>query len=290
MSYNTLRLGAAQFASDCNNLEANIERHEHWITEGKKLSLECLVMPELSLTGHYGSMNLLEMAMRRNDPRLLKLAEMAGDMTVVVGFIEEGPGAQFYNASAMLKNGKVIYLHRKINIPNYGLLEEGKHFASGRFVDTFEIEPDWNVGLLICADAWNPALVHLSFLHGATLLMTPISSGIEAVGTEFDNPGGWTLTMKFYSSMYGAPSIMVNRTGVEHDLTFWGGSRILDAHGQEMAVAGEDPELIWAELDYNDIRKARRNLPTVRDSNFSLVLNETKRLQDTLGVPELIRD
>ena len=290
MSFSKLRLGAAQFASDPQNLEVNFDTHAHWIAEGKKQSLELLVFPELSLTGHYGSINLLDMAMRRTDPRLLNLARQAGDMTVVVGFIEEGPGAQFYNTSAMLRKGKIIYLHRKINIPNYGLLEEGKHYAAGRFVDTFEIEPDWRAGLLICADAWNPALVNLSFLHGATLLITPISSGVEAVSPEFDNPGGWNLTMTFYSAMYGAPSIMVNRTGVEHDLSFWGGSCILDAYGKVVAVAGDNPELIWADLNYNDTRKARRILPTVRDSNFSLVLSETQRLQESLGVPELVRD
>ncbi|RWX60728.1 nitrilase, partial [Mesorhizobium sp. M4B.F.Ca.ET.089.01.1.1] len=143
--------------------------------------------------------------------------------------------------------------------------------------------------LLICADLWNPALTHLAFLHGATLLISPVSSGVEAVGAEFDNPKGWALTMAFYSMMYGAPSIMVNRVGVENDLTFWGGSRILDPLGVELAIAGDGEEIIDAVLDYDRVRLARRLLPTVRDSNIGLVHRETARLIDRLGVPDFIR-
>ncbi len=96
--------------------------------------------------------------------------------------------------------------------------------------------------------------------------------------------------MRFYSMMYGAPSIMVNRTGIERDLTFWGGSRILDPFGRELAVAGSEEELITAELDFNEVRRARHLLPTVRDSNISLVLRETDRLITKLGVPDFVRE
>lgn len=290
MSERKLRVGAAQFASEIGDVDANMDRHLDWIAQGHEAGLDLLVMPELSLTGHYGPERLLESAMRRNDPRLKRLAEAAGDMAVVLGFIEEGTAAQFYNASALVQNGRMRHLHRKVNLPTYGKLEEGKYYASGRFVETYSLDDDWCAGLLICADIWNPALVHLSFLHGATLLMCPVSSGVEAVGVDFDNPGGWALTMRFYSMMYGAPSIMVNRTGVERDLTFWGGSRILDPFGRELAVAGSEEELIVAELNFNEVRRARHLLPTVRDSNISLVMRETNRLISKLGVPDFVRE
>lgn len=290
MPARTLKVGAAQFASVIGDLDANFAIHRDWIARGQAAGLDLLVLPEVSLTGHYGPERLLEVAMKRTDPRLAALAEAAGEMAVVVGFVEEGPAAQFYNAAAILHRGRLAYLHRKVNIPTYGRLQEGKHYAAGRFVDTHALDADWRAGLLICADLWNPALTHLAFLHGATLLIAPVSSGLEAVTAEFDNPGGWALTMRFYAMIYGAPAIMVNRTGIERDLTFWGGSRILDPFGRELAVAGPEPELITAALDYDQLRLARRNLPTVRDSNIGLVIRETERLIGALGVPEFIRE
>ncbi|MEX5727881.1 N-carbamoylputrescine amidase [Rhodovulum iodosum] len=280
---------AAQFASRIGDLGANFDEHRAWVHSARAHDADLLVFPELSLAGHHGAEALLDVAIRRTDKRLLDLSREAGEMILVVGFIEEGPGAQFYNAAAVLKAGRLIYLHRKINLPSYGRLVETKYYAQGRFVDTHAIGEDWRLGLLICADLWNPALVHMAFLHGATLLVAPISSGVEAVGEGFDNPAGWAATMHFYSMMYGAPSIMANRVGTEENLTFWGGSRILDAFGQPLAVAGDGPELITAELDYGQLRQARAMLPTVRDSNLALVAREMTRLTDTLGVPDIIR-
>ncbi len=290
MTASSLEVGAAQFASVIGDVDANMDRHLDWIARGRAQGLDLLVLPEVSLTGHYGADSLLEAAMHRNDPRLTRLAEAAGEMAVVVGFIEEGPAAQFYNAAAILKAGRMVHLHRKVNLPTYGKLEEGKHFASGRFVETHALDRDWRAGLLICADVWNPALTHLAFLHGATLLITPVSSGVEAVGAEFDNPAGWALTVRFYAMMYGAPVIMVNRTGSEKDLTFWGGTRIIDPFGRELAVAGKEEEMITATLNYEVVRNARRLLPTVRDSNIALVQRETARLIERLGVPDFVRD
>jgi predicted amidohydrolase len=284
-----LRIGAAQMASVPGDLDANLAAHRRLIARARDMGVECLVFPELSLVGHYGAERLLDVTMHRDDTRLEDLAREAGGMEIVVGFIEEGPAAQFYNASAVMRAGRVTYIHRKLNLPSYGRLIETKYYALGRFVDTHPMPGDWRMGLLICADLYNPALVHLSFLHGATMLVAPISSGREAVGGEFDNPDSWATTMKFYAMMYGAPAIMVNRVGTEEDLTFWGGSRILDPFGRILAQAGEGEEVIAATLDYNEVRRARALLPTVRDSNISLVQREMERLTAKLGVPDIVR-
>lgn len=285
-----IHIGAAQFASITGDLSANFEQHRFYIEQAKAENIDLLVFPELSLVGHYGAENLLAVTMKRDDPRLVALSQFAGDMRIIVGFIEEGPAAQFYNAAGVYQNGRLVYIHRKINLPSYGKLIETKYYAQGRFVDTKALTADWRMGLLICADLWNPALTHLAFLHGATLLVSPISSGVEAVGEAFDNPNGWSSTMHFYSMMYGAPSVMVNRTGTELDLTFWGGSRILDPFGKVLAQADQAPALISAVLDFEQVRQARALLPTVRDSNVSLVLGETARLIKQLGIPDIIRD
>ena len=87
---NELKVGAAQFSSHIGDVDANIESHLSWIEKGRGAGLDLLVLPELSLTGHYGPEQLLEAAMSRHDPRLAKLAQAAGSMAVTVGFIEEG--------------------------------------------------------------------------------------------------------------------------------------------------------------------------------------------------------
>ena len=279
MTDSHIKVGAAQFGSVIGDVDANLATHLDWIARGREAGLDWLVMPEVSLSGHYGTDHLLDCVLRYNDPRFGKLARAAGDMTVTFGFMEEGPAAQFYNSAMTLRGGQIIDIHRKVNLATYGLLEDGKYFSHGDRVDLVRFDDDWRAGVLICADMWNPALAHISFSQGATLMISPISSGVEAVGGTFDNPAGWRLASQFYATVYGAPVVLANRTGVEKNLSFWGGSRIVDPFGRVLAEAGTEPELITATLDFADVRRARFQLPTVRDSNLNLVHRELGRLR-----------
>lgn len=284
-----LTVAVAQIESRLGDLPANLEKHLDFVERARQAGAQALLFPEMSLTGHGAGGDTLHLAVTREHALVQRIAELSGPMVTLFGLIEEGPAAQFYNAMLAVNGEGLIFQHRKINLATYGRLEDGKHFAVGRYVETFPLQNAWRAGLLICADLWNPALVHLTAVHGATLLFAPISSAVEAVGAEFDNPGGWDTACRFYAMVYGLPLVMANRVGREGDLSFWGGSRILDPFGRVLAQAGETEELLLAELDYQALRQARYLLPTVRDSNLGLVARESQRLLDIVGVPEAIR-
>ena len=123
--------------------------------------------------------------------------------------------------------------------------------------------------------------MHLAAVQGATLLLAPVSSAIEAVGADFDNPAGWDVNLRFHALTYGLPVAMANRVGREGELTFWGGSRIVDPFGRTLAKAEGDGEaLVQARVEYDDVRRARYLLPTVRDANLPLLQRELARIAD----------
>lgn len=283
-----LRVGVAQIESALGDLDANLDKHLAYVERARAEGVEILLFPEMSMTGHSAGPDTLSLARRRTAPMVQKLAEASVGMTTIFGMIEEAPAAQFHNAQLVVRDGRLQFLHHKVNLATYGKLEEGKHFASGRYVETFEID-DWRAAVLICADLWNPALVHLAAVHGSTLLFAPISSAIEAVGADFDNPGGWGVNVSFYAMTYGLPVVMANRVGTEGDLTFWGGSRIVDPFGRVLAQADRGEQLIAADVDYELVRRARYLLPTVRDSNLDLLHREIERLRGIIGVPRTVR-
>lgn len=285
-----LKTAVAQIESRVGDLSANVDKHLAYVEEARALGADCLLFPEMSLTGHSAGRHTLDVAIPRNDPSLRRIAEASGPMWTTVGFVEEGPAAQFYNAAVVLHEGRMVFIHRKLILATYGRLDDGKHFAPGRYLDTFALRNRWRAGLLICNDLWNPALVYLAALHGSTILFVPVSSAVEAVARDFDNPSGWKMANQFYARVYGMPVVFANRVGEEDGLTFWGGSSIFDSFGRELASAGGEETLIAADLDYGDVRQARYQLPTVRDSNLSLIAREIVRLQGILGVPEDIRE
>ncbi|MEO7761828.1 MAG: nitrilase-related carbon-nitrogen hydrolase [Casimicrobiaceae bacterium] len=276
----TLHVAVAQIESVPGDLDANLRKHLDLIDAARAAGAGVLLFPELSLTGHCAGPDALRLAIGRGDPRVLQLARAAGPMSTVFGVIEEAPAAQFYNSAFVVRDGALAHVHRKINLATYGRLDDGKHFGGGAQVETLSIAAGWRASVLICADTWNPALVHLAALQGSTLLLVPVSSGLEAVGAEFDNPAGWDTNLRFHALTYGMPVMMANRVGTEDGLTFWGGSRILDPFGRVVAgPAGTAETLLRAQLDFDDVRRARFLLPTVRDANTALVLRELERVQ-----------
>ena len=282
-------VAVAQIASVLGDVAANRRKHLDVVEAARAAGTDVLLFPELSLTGHSAGPDALRLALRRDDAVILDIARAAGAMCTVFGLIEEASAAEFYNAAIAVRDGAIVAVHRKINLATYGRLEDGKHFASGRRIGTFCPARDWRASVMICADMWNPALVHLAAAQAVTLLLAPVSSALEAVGGDFDNPGGWDVNLRFYALTYGLPVAMANRVGREGDLTFWGGSRILDPFGRTLAAAtGDGEELVRAHVHYADVRRARYLLPTVRDANLPLVQREVERIaQLELGYVEL---
>lgn len=280
-----LKIAVAQIAAQHGDIAANLEKHLQMIAAARAGGADVVLFPELSLTGYCVGEQSLALAVPRDHAVIGRLAEASRDIWTVVGFIEEGVAAQIHNSLAVLRNGSIAFLHRKLNLATFGKLEEGKHFAAGRYLETFNLGPRWRAGTLICADSWNPALVHLAAVQGATLLLLPVASALGVVGGEFSNPVGWQRALDFYAMVYGTPLAMANFAGEQAGATFWGGSRVHDPYGNCLAQAGDGEELIFAELDFQTVLTARYHLPTLRDSNLDLIYRELGRLTWQVGVP-----
>jgi predicted amidohydrolase len=274
-----LKVAAAQIECRPGDVSANLGLHLAALDEARGLGVDVLVFPELSLTDYLTAPDAPTLARAASAAELQRLAKAAGPMIVAVGFIEEAGGARFYNAQAILGGGRVLHVHRKINLATYGRLEEGRHYAPGCRLDVFPVKHPWTAAALVCADTWNPALPWLAALHGASLLLVPVASSVDAVAKDFDNRAGWDVNLRHTALTYGLPAVMANHCGTRGGLRFWGGSCILDAGGREIARAGTGPGLITAEIDYGDVRLARSRLPTVRDAAPDLIRSELERLR-----------
>lgn len=262
-----LRAGCAQIAHLPFDTSQMIARHLHHIETARALGLGLLVFPETSLTGYPDSFEIRDAnAIRQDGPELNLIAEASQGLITVVGFIEQGDDGEFYNSIAWCRDGEVLAIHRKINLPNYGRLEEGKYFTAGGQTTQIRLGGDWVAGGLICADFWEPGLVYLNAAKGCNILTVPIASTLEGVGSGFSNPAGWDITASGLALMYRFPVMRCNWVGnFKDDMTFWGGSAIFGPDGLELARAGVEDALIWTDLDLNDVLRERRALPTVRD-------------------------
>lgn len=288
-----MKVAVAQIDVALLDLEANVRKHLDVIADARARDVDVLVFPELSLTGYLVGEDGWRIGLEVLDQAgpLGRLADAAGDMRVVVGFVEEGFAAQLYNSTIVLRRGGVVHTHRKLNLANYADMEEGKHFARGRYVESFDLKAPFRGAALICSDLWNPALVHLAALHGATCLLAPTNSSLDERSGDVSKPGRWDVFLMHYALIYGLPIVFANRVGREEGYTFWGGSRVISATGEELARAeGDEETLLVADLSWAEVVKARFDLPTVRDSNLDLIGRELDRLRASVGVPASVRD
>jgi predicted amidohydrolase len=269
----SLAVAVAQLSCHDDDLAANVGTHLALIAQAHRAKVDLLLFPELSLTGYAGGATAAQRGQLPGGAILRRLTAACGGMAVSVGLPEMDAAGLLYNTQVLLRDGAILHRHRKVNLPTYGRLEEGKCFTAGRIVEPVYLGA-WSVATLICADTWNPALPWLAALSGADLLLVPVASGHDAVGGGFDQPAGWDINLRHTALTYGMPVMMANHSGSGD---FWGESRILNARGREVARAGEQSGLSLARLELPDVRAARRLLPTMRDADPDLIEDELHR-------------
>ena len=278
-----MKIALAQIESVLCDIDANIKKHLEFIDQAIKENADMIIFPELSLTGYDVQKKAPDIAMYCDDPRLKPLVNKSCDIKIMCGLIEVAFAGQIYNSLVYYEGGALKAIHHKIVLPNYGALEEAKHFSEGRYLDLFDLERNWQAAPLICNDFWNPGLINLASIKGATMFIVPINSALGAV--DYCSKSGWHTVARYNAMIFGTPTIIVNRVGQENKYKFWGGTHVYNAEGNLIAEAKENEEdLIFTTLCFQDVVKARAKLPTVRDSNLDLILREMKRIENEIGL------
>jgi predicted amidohydrolase len=285
-----LRIGLAQVAPRLGDLDANLELVARRIGDAATEGAQLTIFPELALTGYLLSDLVPEVAMRRDDARLLAIGRVAPGMLVAVGFVEETDDHRFCNSAALLRDGELIGLHRKVYLPTYGLFDEGRFTRPGERIRTVDAgAPFGRIGLSVCEDFWHASLPMLQALDGAQLLVNVAAGPSRAPGSEAGLAaiGGWHKMQDTYALLGTVPVAFCNRVGNEEGLTFWGGSRLIGPDGSTIAQAPLwDEALVVGAIDSDDVRMQRYQIPLLADERLELVRRELERIiAERSGLP-----
>jgi len=276
------RIALAQMAPRLGDLDANLGLAGDRVRAAADEGAALLLLPELALTGYLLQDLVPEVAMRADDPRLLGIGAGAAGMLVAVGFVEETAEHRYCNSVALVRDGELIGLHRKVYLPTYGLFDEGRFTRGGDRIRTHDAgAPIGRIGLSVCEDFWHPSLPMLQAHDGASLLVNVAAGPSRAPGgpAGLAAIGGWHKMQDTYALLGTVPLAFCNRVGNEEGLTFWGGSRIVAADGSTVAQAPLWEEaLVVGTLDTDDLRTARYGLPILADERLELVRRELDRI------------
>jgi N-carbamoylputrescine amidase len=268
-----VRVALAQSDPVLGDVEENTRRSRKALRRARSEGADLLVLPELTLTGYSLGRVSDDVSRSPDDPEIMQLAEEADGLACVVGFVEAGR-VHTYNSAAYLERGVVRHVHRKLYLPTYDVWEERKHFTPGDAMRSFDTDIG-RVAVLICSDAWQPALAVLAVQDGARVLIVPANSTSRRPEIEAE----WRDVNRFYARMLETYVVFVNRVGAEGELSFWGGSHVYDPWGELVAEApvGEEA-FVTVELDLANVRRRRREMPLVKEARLALLSRELDRL------------
>jgi predicted amidohydrolase len=279
-----LRIALAQVAPRLGDLEANLARHHELIRAARDGGAGLVVFPELGLTGYLLQDLASEVAMRLDDPRLAGLAaESGGELSAVVSFVEESADHRLFISAALLEDGSVRHVHRKVHLPTYGLFDERRFFAQGDMLRAVPSRLGVGVGLAVCEDFWHLSTPQVLALDGAQLLINVSSSpGRDLAATNevgLGTASSWRSLMRTYAQLTTSFVVFCNRVGVDESISFWGGSEVISPTGAPVYSAPMfDEGLFFADIDLADVRRERITLPLLRDERPELVAREWRRL------------
>jgi predicted amidohydrolase len=279
-----LRIALAQMAPRLGNLEDNLVRHRQLIADARREGAGLVVFPELGLTGYQLQDLAAEVAMRADDRRLASLAGQTQDLSAVVSFVEEADDHRLFIAAALLEDGEIRFIHRKLFLPTYGLFDERRFFAAGDSLRAVE-SPRLGIklGIAICEDFWHLSVPETLALDGAQMLVDISSSpGRDLAAIHEAGLGtaeSWRTLMRTYAQLTTSFVVFCNRVGVDETISFWGGSEVIGPSGNPVYTAPMlDEGLYTADVELGDVRRERVSLPLLRDERPELHLRELRRL------------
>lgn len=274
-------VAVAQIDCVLGDLKRNIEKHIHYIELAIKEGAKLILFPELSLTGYTLRDINIDVAVNPFKSNVFDdLKKLSREIIIIAGGVEEGENFGIYNSAFVFEDGQIKYVHRKIYPPTYGMFEELRYFSRGDKVRAFDTKVG-RIGVLICEDLWHISLPYILAVDGAMMIagLAASPTRISGASEELTNYKINSEHHKTYARLLSIYLLFSNRVGYEDGVNFWGGSEVVDSDGEVVAVAKLfDEDLIFAEIDYNTIKRSRQFSRHFIDEDPYLFERELKRI------------
>jgi NAD+ synthase (glutamine-hydrolysing) len=247
-----VRLALCQINATVGDIAGNAELIRKGMQEAGEAGADLVLFPELALTGYPPEDLLLKEHFLADAALALReLASEARDLVAVVGFPERAEDV--YNSAAVLAEGSLHAVYRKVYLPNYGVFDEQRYFQAGPAGAVIDIGSE-RVGLTVCEDIWEPGPpASEESLAGATLILNISASPYHAgKGAERER----MFAQRARDNI--ACVAFCGLVGGQDELVFDGHSCVIDHTGRTLARAAQfREEMLLCDVDLGAAGAAR---------------------------------
>ena len=257
----SFKIALAQFSPHIGNLEANAQKMLEQANEAKKQNADLIIFPELSSIGYPAEDLLLRPSLTKRTQQVFEQLKTVKDIVMVFGFVNQTEDGQRYNAAAVMKDGQVLGVYNKQNLPNYSVFDEKRYFTEGHQHLVFEYMGH-KFGVLICEDVWSLSTVQqLAQLNVETALV------LNASPYEVGKPQHRVETMSALAKQMNLNLVYANQVGGQDDLIFDGTSFVIAKNGSVVLQAESFKEsLYFAEYEAEQQAFKANALPPALDT------------------------
>ncbi len=233
---------AARFGRDVAQCIAQVQRI---VAGARERGAALVVLPESTLGGYLYEPHVVGApapcspppALRRDGEEIARIAQVAGDIVVCVGYTEDAPGGPYSSAVCVTGDG-VLGHHRKVHVPP----AERATFNAGAGFAAFET-PIGRIGMLVCYDKTFPEAARQLALDGAGLIASlsawPVCRVDPATMLRRD------LQVRHFNLLDQARAlenqvvlVSSNQVGRFGRLRFAGQAKVVDPRGRVLAKTG----------------------------------------------------
>ncbi|WP_058834559.1 carbon-nitrogen hydrolase [Luteimonas abyssi] len=275
--------------------EANLAVIEQRVAEAAQGGARLVLLQELHNGAYFcqhesvAEFDLAEPIPGPSTERLSALAERHGVVLVSSLFERRAPGLYHNTAVVFDSDGRLAGKYRKMHIPDDPGFYEKFYFTPGDLGFQPVETSVGRLGVLVCWDQWYPEAARLMALAGAEVLLYPTAIGWDPDDVDDERMrqrDAWILSHRGHAVANGLPVLSCNRVGHEPSplgasgIRFWGNSHVLGPQGEFLAEAGEDPTVLFAEIDMARSESVRRIWPFLRDRRIDAYGDLLKRYID----------
>jgi predicted amidohydrolase len=229
---------------------------------------DLIILPELWPTGGFAHRIWRAEAEPLDGPTATTMARAARDLGTVIhlgSFVErsaDGSGPQgrgLWNTSMLLgPDGRTLAVYRKIHRYGFG---QGEHtlMEAGDAIVTADLPGGGpTVGLATCYDLRFPELFRRLVDRGVELVLLPAAWPASRVAH-------WRLLGRARAVENQQILVQCNTAGRHANVRMAGHSQVVDADGELLAEAGENEQVLIAEIDLARVRRWRSTFPVLAD-------------------------
>jgi NAD+ synthase (glutamine-hydrolysing) len=282
-----LQVALAQINPTVGDSDGNARKIGGRIADAREQGATLVVFPELTLSGYPPEDLLLKTSfLDRCAAALEELAAQTRGIVALVGFPEAAEDV--YNAAAVLADGEIAAVYRKMYLPNYGVFDEQRYFQSGAEAGVFELN-GIPIGITICEDIWEPGPPAMTEALAGAAVIVNLSASPYRIG--YGRGRERMIVQRAIDNL--AAVVFVNTVGGQDELVFDGHSMAVDQDGRMLARCPQFEEsLTLCTIDPREVASGRlrdtRHRANVRRQRRASAVAEPQAVH--LGAVELPAD